>query len=72
MKGVKRTPSVLAYLSTTQPNSASIRNGTYPLVTEVYAVIPTGEEGSPRAMFDWLVTADGQGAIAATGYVKLP
>jgi ABC-type phosphate transport system substrate-binding protein len=54
------------------PSSESIRNGTYPLVTEVYAVIRAGEEGPPRAMFDWLVTSDGQDAIAATGYVRLP
>ena len=54
------------------PNSENIRNGTYPLVTEVYAVIPTGVEGSSRAMFEWMVTSDGQDAIAATGYVKLP
>ncbi len=54
------------------PSSESIGNGTYPLVTEVYAVIRTGEEGAPRAMFDWLVTSDGQDTIAATGYVKLP
>jgi phosphate transport system substrate-binding protein len=54
------------------PSSESIRTGMYPLVTEVYAVIRTGEEGSPRAMFDWLVTSDGQDAIAATGYIKLP
>jgi phosphate transport system substrate-binding protein len=54
------------------PSGESIRNGTYPLVTEVYAVIRSGEEGPPRAMFDWLVTSDGQDAIAATGYVGLP
>ena len=54
------------------PSAESIRDGTYPLVAEVYAVIPTGEEGSSRAMFDWLVTSDGQDAIAATGYVRLP
>jgi phosphate transport system substrate-binding protein len=54
------------------PSAGSIRDGSYPLVTEVFAVIREGDGGTIRLLFDWLPTADGQEAIAATGYVPLP
>jgi len=54
------------------PTSETIRNGTYPLVTEVFAVIRSDEKGSARTMFEWLQTEEGQEAIADTGYVPLP
>lgn len=54
------------------PTAASIASGEYPLVTEVYAVVRSGETGSARAFFDWLTTDEGQQAVAATGYVPLP
>jgi phosphate transport system substrate-binding protein len=54
------------------PDAGAIAAGEYPLTAEVYAVIRGGEGGSARAFFDWLLTAEGQQAVAATGYVPLP
>ena len=54
------------------PTAASIASGEYPLVTEVYAVVRSGETGSARAFFDWLTTDEGQQAVTGTGYVPLP
>ena len=54
------------------PTGDTIASGAYPLVAEVYAVIRRGDGGSARAFFDWLVTDEGQQAVAATGYVPLP
>jgi phosphate transport system substrate-binding protein len=54
------------------PTADTIASGEYPLVAEVHAVIRAGDGGSARALFDWLVTDEGQQAVAATGYVPLP
>jgi len=54
------------------PAASTIADGTYPLVAEVFAVMRAGDGGSGRALFDWLLTEEGQRAIAGTGYVPLP
>jgi phosphate transport system substrate-binding protein len=54
------------------PTTETIGDGEYPLVSEVFAVVRSGETGSGRAFFDWLVTEEGQQAVAGTGYVPLP
>jgi phosphate transport system substrate-binding protein len=53
------------------PTAETIASGDYPLVTEVYAAIRAGDGGSARAFFEWLLTDDGQQAVAGTGYVPL-
>ena len=54
------------------PTAETIASGEYPLVAGVYAVVRPDASPSARAYFDWLVTEEGQGAIAGTGYVPLP
>lgn len=53
------------------PASATIARRTYPLVTEVYAVLredtPVGH--AARTLRDWLLTREGQQAVAGSGYV---
>jgi len=53
------------------PTAESIADGSYPLISDVFAVMRWGEGGSTRALMDWLGTEDGQAAIASTGYVPL-
>ena len=57
-----------------KPTKATITDRTYPLVAEVYAVTREGAAAdSPGVRFrDWLLSADGQRAIAKSGYVPLP
>ena len=53
------------------PNSENIENREYPLTTEVFAVIRQ-EMPSDHSAFqlrDWLLTEEGQQAIAGSGYV---
>jgi phosphate transport system substrate-binding protein len=54
------------------PSVSSIADGSYPLVTEVFAVVRAEDDNSAGVLVDWLRTADGQAAIEATGYVALP
>jgi phosphate transport system substrate-binding protein len=55
------------------PTSNSIADGSYPLTTEVYAVIR--EEMSPDhtavLLRNWLLTEDGQAVIKESGYVPI-
>jgi phosphate transport system substrate-binding protein len=56
-----------------EPTSESIAGHTYPLGTDVYAVLreDTTIDYQARLLRDWLVTMDGQEAVAASGYVRL-
>lgn len=53
------------------PTPESIAERSYPLSTEVFAVIREGTPGDypARTLFDWLLTEEGQAAVAQSGYV---
>ncbi len=53
------------------PAAATIADGSYPLTTEVYAVVRSDMPPDNHAvrLRDWLFTAQGQAVIAASGYV---
>ncbi len=55
------------------PTSENIADRSYPLTTEVYAVIrgDAPQESAERLLLDWLQTAEGQAAIARSGYVPI-
>ena len=55
------------------PTSENIADRSYPLTTEVYAVIrgDAPQESAARLLLDWLQTAEGQAAIAESGYVPI-
>jgi phosphate transport system substrate-binding protein len=58
----------------TPPTSSSIADQVYPLVTEVYVVL-RGDMfivSNASTLRDWLLTAEGQSAVEASGYVGLP
>lgn len=53
------------------PTPETIANRSYPLSTEVYAVIRDGTPGDHPAgiLFDWIQSEGGQAAVAQSGYV---
>ena len=55
------------------PSRATIADGTYPLVTEVYVVTRKDlKPDHPAAKLrDWLLTAEGQKIVGETGYVPI-
>ncbi len=55
------------------PTSDTITERTYPLTAEVYAVMRSGmaRQSTAAILRDWLLTDDGQAAVAASGYVPL-
>jgi phosphate transport system substrate-binding protein len=56
------------------PAPETIRNRTYPFVTEVYAVVrkDAPEESSAVRLRNWLLTPEGQALVKESGYVPLP
>ncbi len=55
------------------PTSENIAGRSYPLTTEVYAVIrgDAPHDSAARLLLDWLQTAEGQAAVAESGYVPI-
>jgi phosphate transport system substrate-binding protein len=63
----------LVSINGVKPTSDSIARRTYPLTAEVYAVMRKGtpKESTAAQLRDWLLTDEGQAAVAASGYVPL-
>ena len=63
----------LAAVEGVMPTTATIADGSYPLVTDVYAVIRADEWVSHPAvrLRDWLLTGTGQAVVAESGYVPV-
>ena len=55
------------------PTSTNIADRSYPLTTEVYAVIrgDSSQQSMARLFLDWLLTDEGKEAIAESGYVPI-
>ncbi|MGC7927089.1 PstS family phosphate ABC transporter substrate-binding protein [Lysinibacillus sp. VIII_CA] len=53
------------------PTKENIRNGTYPLVSELYAVTAGGENENVQKLIDWILTDEGQALVAKVGYVPV-
>ncbi len=54
------------------PSAENIKNGTYPLVTEFYAVCRAdNDEENVRRLLDWLLSDEGQSLIEAVGYARI-
>ncbi len=72
--GKEAEPSIRLFaIDGVVPSRASIIDRSYPLVTEVYAVLRADlpAEHPARRLRDWLVTAEGQAVVAETGYVSV-
>jgi phosphate transport system substrate-binding protein len=54
------------------PSAENIRNGSYPVVTEFYAVYRADNENkNVRLLVDWLLSPEGQLLIEESGYVSI-
>lgn len=55
------------------PSPENIRNGTYPIVAQFYAIYRADNENENiPALIDWLLSEEGQTLIERSGYVRLP
>lgn len=54
------------------PNADNIRNGSYPIVKEIYAVYRTDDDNENiETVIDWMLSDEGQSIIEDTGYVGI-
>ena len=53
------------------PTRENIRNGTYPLVSEFYAVTAGTDNSNVKKFIDWIVSEEGQALVEKVGYVSV-
>ncbi len=52
------------------PNTENIKNGTYPIINDIYAVIRKDDPNpNVRAFVDWMLSEEGQAIVEGSGYV---
>lgn len=73
MEGIIQHPNIkLIAIDSVAPNMENIKNGTYPVVTPVYAVTWSGNDNpNVQKLLDWILSEEGQNIIEETGYVGL-
>jgi len=54
-----------------EPTKENIRNGTYPLTSEFYAVTTGTDNPNVQKFIDWIVSPEGQALVEKVGYVPV-
>lgn len=74
VEGIIKNPNIkMVSIDGIAPTAENIKNGTYPVVTPIYAV--TYEENTnenTQKLLDWILSDEGQSIIEKTGYVGIP
>ena len=74
VEGIIKNPDIkMISIDGVAPTAENIKNGTYPVVTPIYAV--TYEEQTNEnvgKLLDWILSDEGQYIIEKTGYVGIP
>ena len=73
MDGIVGNDSVkMLSLNGVYPSAENIRNRTYPVVAQFYAIYRADNENENiRVLIDWLLSEEGQKLIEETGYVRI-
>lgn len=53
------------------PTKENIRNGTYPIASEFYAVTAGTDNPNVQKLLDWILSPQGQGLVEKVGYVPV-
>jgi phosphate transport system substrate-binding protein len=73
MDGIVGNDSVkMLSLNGVYPSAENIRNRTYPVVAQFYAIYRADNENENiKVLIDWLLSEEGQTLIEETGYVRI-
>jgi phosphate transport system substrate-binding protein len=71
VEGIIKNPDIkMISIDGIAPTIENIKNGTYPIVTSLYAVTNANEENeNVQKLIDWVLSEEGQRIIEDTGYV---
>ncbi|WP_445479836.1 substrate-binding domain-containing protein [Lysinibacillus irui] len=68
---VKNEKVKLLSIDGVAPTKENIQNGTYPLVSEFYAITAGTENHNVQKLIDWILSEEGQVMVEKVGYVTL-
>lgn len=73
VEGIIKNPDIkMISIDGVAPTVENIKNGTYPIVTSLYAVTNANEENeNVQKLIDWVLSEEGQKIIEETGYVGI-
>ena len=73
MDGIVGNESVkMLSLNGVYPNAENIRNGSYPVTVEFYAIYRADNENENiPVLIDWILSEEGQSIVEQTGYVRI-
>ncbi len=73
VEGIIKNPDIkMISIDGTAPTAENIRNGSYPVVTPIYAVTyKENENKNVGKLLDWILSDEGQSIINETGYVGI-
>lgn len=73
VEGIIKNPDIkMIAIDGVAPTAKNIKNGTYPVVTPIYAVTYEGNTNeNVNKLLDWILSDDGQRIIEETGYVGI-
>ena len=71
LEGIIKNPDIkILSIDGVAPNVENIKNGSYPIVTPLYAVTYEGNDNpNVEILLDWILSEEGQEIIEKTGYV---
>ena len=73
VEGIIKNPDIkMISIDGTAPTSENIRNGSYPILTPIYAVTyKENQNGNVDKLLEWILSDEGQYIINETGYVGI-
>lgn len=73
MSGIVGNDEVkMLLLNDVYPDAENIRSGTYPAVTQFYAIYREDNQNpNVKILIDWLLSDEGQTLIERSGYVRI-
>ena len=73
VEGIIKNPDIkMISIDGAAPTSENIRNGSYPILTPIYAVTyKENQNGNVDKLLEWILSDEGQYIINETGYVRI-
>jgi len=73
VEGIIKNPEIkMLSIDGVKPNAENVRNGSYPILTPIYAVTyKDNPNENVQKLLDWILSEEGQKIINESGYVGI-